>query len=298
MNSEPVRQHWVPKAYLRAFCATPLEREKIHVFDLAAGRAFPGATSLDKIALLKHFYTLRKGTEHQSYEVETRLARLESDTAPLFREIQTTRRLFDDVDKRRTFSRFVATLLMRTRHGLQMIHAQREEIRNCAISYTNDEIPSYATEIFGFDNEGMRELFAKAVIVMAEPLSDLLYSMNWRLLEAVDNYFITSENPLLLYHPYESQWGLGTPDTLIQLPVSPTLLIWFSAPLDLPGSDPFPLPKEGVTGLNGLIVEGAEQYLFSHNNFEPLAELLSGRPHASNPEFGPTPRSKKSRGQV
>lgn len=293
MSNEPVRQHWVPKAYLRAFCTAPVERERIHVFDLAEGRSFPGATSLDNIAVVKHFYTLGKGTKDQSYEIETRLAQLESDTAPLLRELQATRKIFDEFHKRHTFSRFVATLLMRSRHGLQMIHAHREEVRERSVNSHGVEPPSYARELLEFNGEKMRELFAKSVIAMAEPLAKHICGMKWRLLEAEDGYFITSENPLLLYHPDETQWGLGTPGTMIQLPISPTLLVWFSAPSNLPELDPFPLPKDGVTGLNGLIVQGAEQYLFSHNNFDSLTDLLSGRPPKTSPEFGPASRSGK-----
>lgn len=262
MSNEPVRQHWVPKAYLRSFCAAPVEREQINVYDLTGGRSFTAA--LDNIAVVKHFYTLSRGTNNQSYEVEKRLAQLESDTAPLLREIQTTRKLFEDPEKRRIFAKFAATLMMRSRHGLQIIHAHREEVRIRTSDSPEDEIPPYARDLLNLDSEKMRELFAKSVIATSEPLSKVLGNMNWRLLEAEEDYFITSENPLLLYHPVEQQWGLGTPGTIIQLPISPTLLVWFSAPSDLPELDPFPLPRQGVTGINGLIVQGAEQYLFSN----------------------------------
>ncbi len=289
MLNEPIRQHWVPKSYLRAFCCTPVEREQIHGYDLSKGRPF--LASLDKVAVLKHFYTLGRGTGQQSYEVEVRLAQLESDAAPLLREIQSTRRVFTEQGKRQIFANFVATLLMRSRHGLQIVHAQRERLRTRQADRPQDATQSYENEFFALDDEGMRELFAKSVISMGAPLSKVLLGMPWRLLEAEDGHFITSENPLLQYHPTEQEFGLGTPGTIIQLPISPTLLLWFDARRDLPDLEPFPLPAEGVHGVNGLIVQGAEQFLFSDQGFESQGKLLSGRRVNTRPEFGPAPRT-------
>ncbi|MCB1940149.1 MAG: DUF4238 domain-containing protein, partial [Rhodocyclaceae bacterium] len=79
MRDEPIRQHWVPKVYLRAFCADPPEREQIHARDLASGASF--LTSIDNVAVKRHFYTLGRESEAPSYAVESALAELESDVA-------------------------------------------------------------------------------------------------------------------------------------------------------------------------------------------------------------------------
>jgi hypothetical protein len=287
MSNHPVRQHWIPKTYLRAFCAEPKNREMINVYDLRQSRAFPAPTSLDKVALKKHFYTLGLGGENQSFEVENWLADLESQTAPILNEILSKRILDDELRSRQILANFVATLMNRTRHGLQIIQGFREEVRQRHAAFESRQISPHDKSLLDLDANDMRELFARTILTTTEPLSKIILKMNWRLLEAKDGHFITSEDPLLVFHPTEKQWGLGTPGTIVQLPISPKLLLWFGAPDDLPDINLFPLSIEGVNGINGLIVQGAKEFLFSHESFETVADLLKGRPKESTPEFGP-----------
>jgi hypothetical protein len=133
----------------------------------------------------------------------------------------------------------------------------------------------------------MRELFSKFVLKLAVPLSEYFQSMHWRLLRAEEDYFVTSENPLVIYHPRDERWGLGTKGTHIHLPISPSLTIHFGNEPSLPGLGTVQLEKVGVKGINGLTVLATDRYLFSHQPFDDLADLLLDRPTGTKRAFGP-----------
>ena len=286
MNA-PIRQHWVPKVYLRSFCAEPRKEEQIYVYDLFDGRSF--RASLDKIAVKRNLYTLGINTEQPSYAVEECLAKLESAVRPLIIELIETETLFEESAKRELFAQFLATLLMRSRQGLQMIYGHREELLEKASNGTLSMSERVANEIFSLSADGMRELFAKSAVALARPLSLHILGLHWRLVRAVEDYFVTSENPLVIYNENEERWGLSTPGSHIHLAISPKLIIHFGSAPSIPGEGTFCLPADGVRGLNGLTLLSAERYLMSHKPFDSLAELLEDREPGSKREFGPAP---------
>lgn len=284
MQNEPVRQHWVPKVYLRGFCAEPTEREQIHVHDTREGRSF--LSSIDKIAVKNHFYTLALGLEARSYVVEHAFARLESDVGPVLAALRKSQELPTDIEALSVLAEFVATLYMRTRQGLQIIYGHREEVRFRS-SLQPVSKGSFTSELLEFDDEEMRELFAKSSIVVGKRIANHLAVMHWRLLHATEDYFITSENPVYSFHSTEQQWGLGTAGAYTLFPISPALLLHISNEAVIPGEGTYELPAMGVRGLNGLTLLSAEQFVFSHFPFDGIADLLSEREKGQPRAFGP-----------
>jgi len=258
----------------------------IYAYSLSQGRQLPGPTSLDRTAVIKHFYTLGRQTTDPSFAVEAHLADLESKAAPVLREIERTRSLPTHEPSRVILRLFIATLLTRTRQGLQAIYGYREEVRLGHAAQPDTDLPPANRALLEFDEERMRELFARMTVRTAEPIARIIGRMHWRLLEAEEGYFITSEHPLVVYNEHESRWGIGTPGTFIQLPLSPSLLLWLGAPISLPPQDPFSLPFQAVNAINGLIINGARDFLFSHTDFGPIGTLLAEREPNSGPGFG------------
>ncbi len=285
MPNEPVRQHWVPKVYWRGFCAQPTEREQIHVRDTNAGLSF--LASIDRIAVKNHFYTLAPSSGARSYAVEEAFSRIESDIGPVLAALKKSQELPADQEALSILAKFVATLHMRTRQGLQIIHGHREEVRAGIAPEQSDPIEPFASELLDFDDEEMRELFAKSAIVVGTRIAKHLAAMNWRLLCSTESYFITSENPVYSYHPTEQRWGLGTAGAFTLFPVSPSLLLLLSNEVVIPGEGTYELPPVGVRGLNGLTLLSAEQFVFSHLPFDGLADLLVERETGQRSAFGP-----------
>lgn len=285
MPAKPIRQHWVPKVYLRAFCAEPIEDEQIHVQDFASGSSF--LTSIDKVAVKKHFYTLQRQSENPSFAVESALAELESDVAPILADILASEALPSDPAVTARLSRFIATLHMRTRQGLQMIYGHREEVRNGSAPPEATMPQERATALLALDDEAMRELFARSAVVVGARIGERLLQMHWRLLRAQGNYFVTSENPVTSYHPSEERWGLQTRGSHTLCPLSPTLLLHLTTEPVIPGSGTHDVPAAGVRGLNGLVVLSAERFLYSHRPLDEIADLLKDREVGRGRAFGP-----------
>jgi hypothetical protein len=215
-----------------------------------------------------------------SYAVEEALSRIETGMGPALSGMIETQTLVKDREQRWLFAKFMATLLVRTRQGLQSIHNWRNAMQVEGAYPAEDPL-------FDLDDEGVRELFAKAAISLAEPLATTLNSLYWTLVRARDAYFVSSENPLVVHHSGPGRWSIGTPGAHIHLPLSPQLLLHLSSQEYAgTGSDPFDLSASGVDGLNGLTVLSAEQYLFSHKTLEG-SDLLKDRPPGSRREFGP-----------
>lgn len=285
MRNEPVRQHWVPKVYLRGFCTQPTEREQIHVWDTKAGLSF--LSSIDKIAVKNHFYTLAPGSEARSYAVEEAFSRIESEVGPVLADLRKSQELPEDPEALSILAKFVATLHMRTRKGLQIIHRHREEVRSRTATGQLASVGSFTPELLEFDDEEMRELFAKSAIVVGTRIATHFAAMHWRVLCPTEGYFITSENPVYSYHPSEQRWGVGTTGAYTLFPVSPSLLLHLSNEVVIPGEGTYKLPAVGVRGLNGLTLLSAEQFVFSHLPFDGIADLLSERETGQPSAFGP-----------
>lgn len=284
MSTEPVRQHFVPKVYLRSFCKHPIEHERIHTHDIKTGRSY--VASINRTAVEKHFYTLAQGTDHQSYVVEEELSGIESTVAPIIRAVLMTEVLPDDPDAISALATFIGTLYLRTPQGRRMIYGYREEVRASA----SVESPTYLhglDEILSLDDEGINELSSTSTVVVGKRIGIHLRHMHWRLLRTTGSYFITSESPVYSKHQTEKAWGISTPGVRIFFPLSPSLLIHLSNEPVYLGEGTADLPPTTVKGINALTISAAERCVYSDRAFDDLAELLSIRAADKGPAFGP-----------
>lgn len=283
MQNAPVRQHWVPKTYLRGFCADSQDRGQIHTCDLTTGKRF--LASLDRVAVQKHLYTLDQNSEHPSYAVEEALSRLETEATILLTDIRSSEELPTETAATAVLARFVAVLHMRTRQGLQMVEGLRNEVCRDGDPFQVDRQGDLANALGSLKSEGVRELFARAVVVVGERIATHVKTMHWRLLRAESGYFVTSENPVISFHRTSERWGIGTPGVHVLFPISPTLMLFMANEKVLQGEGTKVARAEAVKGLNGMIVLAAEQYLYSHRPFDGIADLIEAR--QGGRAFGP-----------
>ncbi len=154
-----VRQHYVPRFYLRGF-STALKENAIYGYRISEQKLF-GPILVDGVAHEKHFYDLDDTTS-----LEGDLANLESRIATVHRKILETRDLAKlSATERYTYAQFVATQSWRTRRArddmkfllnlmadsADLPHqtaASQEHIRNIGegVLRTFDEVVSIALE--------------------------------------------------------------------------------------------------------------------------------------------------------
>jgi Protein of unknown function (DUF4238) len=280
-----IRQHWVPKVYLRAFCNDEQSTEQLHVRDLLIGKNF--IASLDKVAVKRHFYTLAVGTDQQSFAVENEFSKIESRVSPILIKIRATDCLPSSEEDLANLSEFVATLHLRSRQGLQIIHGHRRELISENENSHKDEIPEAIQQVIDASDEGIRELFARSSIVVGRSIATTLLEMNWQLIFSSDTHFITSENPVFSFNPSHKQWGLGTPETSIFFPLSPKHLIHISGKKEKAPQAARHATGKAARALNGLTIMAAEQYIYSSRPFSEIPETIELRQPGKNRAFGP-----------
>jgi hypothetical protein len=116
-----------------------------------------------------------------------------------------------------------------------------------------------------------------AMMSIFPKIGELIFGMQWGLLEAsVGNYFITSDNPVVLDALAPSEViGFALPQAVVSLPLSPT--ICSGAPVRQLG-DP-----EAVDDFNRLRVARAERFVFADRQDANIAELV--RQYPDRPEI-------------
>jgi len=284
MSTEPVRQHFVPKVYLRSFCKHPIEDERIYTHDIKTGKSY--VASITRTAVTKHFYTIAQGDGYKPTVVEDELSAIESAVAPIIRAIQRAEALPDDPDAISVLATFIATLYLRTPQGRRVIYGYREEVR----ASESPESPTHQhglDEIISLDDEEINELSSISTVVVGKRVGIHLRHMHWRLLRTKGSYFITSESPVYSIHETDKAWGFSTPGVRIFFPLSPSLLIHLSNEPVYPGKGTADLPLTTVRGINALTVSAAERCVYSDRAFDDLAELLDIRAADKGPAFGP-----------
>ena len=280
--NEPVRQHWVPRAYLRAFCAAPAVREQLFALDLNSGNTF--LSSIDRVAVKKHFYTLRRDSPSPSFAVETALERIETAVTPILAQIRSEEVLPTDT-RLHVLAGFLGSLYMRSRQSLEAIHGWRRDVNENAHLYSIDM--DRRSELQKLSEEEMRELFARSAVVVGERIGNQLMKFVWRLIRAEEGHFFTSENPVFCFHRSETRWGLETPGSHTLFPVSPKLMLHLSPEPLLRGVGTLSATADAVRGLNGLVLLSAEQFLYSDRPFDRVGDLLKDRETGSKRAFGP-----------
>lgn len=286
MNN-PVRQHWVPRAYLKNFAIAERRDKKdpqVYVYDLQEGVEY--CSSIANVTVKKHLYTIYENG-NESFQTETFLSELEGKVAPLLQmATQDDLSFFEDGNKN-NISLFLATLFMRNRSSIQHHENLRKELsknstvdtdKNIVLTHSGSRRYQYSLNCWdhlkNMDETGVNNLFSKSIITTAEPLAKVLKKMQWALLTSVEGDFITSDIPFVIFHPEEDVWGIATPGVHIHIAISPKHLLYIAHDLELAENEIHEIPVEAVDSLNGLTMERAERKLIGRSDFNHMSKQL------------------------
>jgi hypothetical protein len=290
--NDPVRQHWVPKAYLRGF-ATPetdaKDNAQVWVLNLPTSHTF--CTSVNNIAVKKHLYTIDADDENPLYVVEHTLSVIEGYAKPLLEKLAKGIHL--QGQDRSVFATFVSTLIMRNRRAINVHREFRDWIAAAMFDGKEDVIFSigptehrwsreFAERFKSLDDEGMHVLFARSVITTAAPLAKEIAGMEWCLLKSQEKSIITSDNPVVIFHPSAKQWGIATLGAHIHLAISPEYMLLIGHNLPVAKDNTHEVPEAGIMDLNYLTMCQAGQFLICNRNFEFMEHLIKDFKGQSN----------------
>lgn len=293
MNS-PVRQHWVPKTYLRGFATretTDIENPQVWVYDLGSSMEF--CSSINNIAVKKHLYTIGANQQEPLYVVEKTLSRIEGYAKPLLNVLARGIFLVEGSEDRKTFAIFLSTLIMRNRRAVNIHHDFRDWLMK-DLPEDHDDVAfsigpvehRWSKEVVScfknLDDEGMHVLFARSIVTTALPLARELENMQWCLIRSEDRLVITSDNPVVVFHPNADHWGIGTPGVHIHLPISPEYILLVGHDLPVGKDETHSVPEEGVMGLNYLTMHQANQFLIGEREFGFMNKLIREYTEESN----------------
>jgi Protein of unknown function (DUF4238) len=270
--SEPVRQHWVPRFYLRNF-ATPesidTSSPKLNVYDLGSKRQF--CTSIDKVLVQKHLYTLGSDSDSSLYVVEKTLAKIEGWSKPCIEAFSKGEAIHTNLESKYIAAVFFATLLMRNPHMLEVQENGFKDLRNSNDFCFKSAVSDWFSEL---GQEEKHIIFVRSIIDTATSIAQDLMQKKWCLLRSVDGYFVTSDNPVVVFHPKTSPYGICTNGVHIHIAITPRILLLLGCEITLDENRVYHVPQEFVENMNYLTISKAERFIISPFIFGNLQSLI------------------------
>jgi hypothetical protein len=285
-----VKQHYVPRFYLRNFCAP--ESDALYCFDKVAGKSFP--TTIKNLAHENLFYGLR-GAEDA---LEQGIARVESRffVKPYneLLKLKNYRKLSHQ--EKGWFCIFLAFQHMRSNDTRLAIKEMREKLvmelaKDGLFREKGIKLPDWLTIKFT-DAEYVKALHVSAMVEDGmEPFFEMgkfLFYKTWLVLRNLtDSPLWTSDNPISLYNGYGGEGNLGIvcPGVEIRFPLSSKLLLFSYDPkTDPPHRNNEKVSRKMVDFANQLQIVSSTRFIFSNsNNFDLAKNYLQKYPKYKKP---------------
>lgn len=256
-----VRQHWVPKMYLRNFCVEESVNQGnplVHVYDIKTGGKF--CASLNNIFLEKHLYTIGRDSVVPLYVVEKTLSKIESWAAPSVDQLSKGKAIHCDPESRIYLSYFFATLLLRNpsirlaqEKGFKSLSEEAPPSLPKGMSEGEYEEAKKVHKWYSeLDGDGKHIVFVRSILNAASIVSADFRDRPWYLFRANEGSFVTSDCPVVVYHPYEKSYGVGTPGVQIHIAVSPKLVLWIGCEVKFDEEKVHDIPRDLVEYVNHL----------------------------------------------
>lgn len=277
------RNHWVPKAYLRAFGANDA-RSKIWRFGKTDGE--PELKPISKVAVQFYLYA---PTENgvRDYAFEQKLSDLEQlFGSPVWTQISTGFVDLSDEAVRKGVALLTAVMCLRNPVILDQTRATYQRLRSFYMA--QDELPDFI-EIGGKEYEVDKDSWPAyrdateddikrmwlGSLGQATWFAEMLLKMRWVIIASEEPVFITSDNPVTFIHPDLRFRGLKNPDTSVLFPLSPTRVLCLDNRHTEPDSQYYAVRGKGEAQ-NLLVWRNAIEHMFTHRDpYELCVELVA-----------------------
>tara|TARA_B100000965_G_C19583600_1_gene754678 strand:+ start:1502 stop:2404 length:903 start_codon:yes stop_codon:yes gene_type:complete len=272
------RNHWVPKAYLKAFASNHPAKTKIWRFGKDSGD--PELKPISKVAVSFYLYAKHNDAGEKDYELEHRFASLEQLFGnPFWRELTNGFADLTDEATRKGIALLAANLYLRNPLRLTdtaNLHAdlvsQFEGWDFEPGETLNVEINEKAIELDTSDWERYRNagpdlikaMWIDSIYEYTAWLAELLMGLRWAVVFSETPVFVTSDNPVVLLNPNDDQpFGFKTPGSVTIFPLSPTRVLQFDNSKEPDGHY---YPVNDPADSNYLIWSNSISHMFCHRH--------------------------------
>jgi Protein of unknown function (DUF4238) len=267
--SDPKRQHWVPKVYLKYFAMPESQgSDKEMLWAFSRDKKSPATLlrpSVESVAVERFLYSPKDSDGSRDFKLEKKLAELEGTIGRLWPELTEMRiGLTDSV--RKIIGLFVATLHLRhpeRRKEMLKLHGRLVDRVETQLRCFKKIPPTIDIDINGrmmtFKTEGFEDWknktadehhrsFVDFVAQEGKWLAKILLKKRWSVIVAEEPVFVTSDNPVILEGPLhrKKSFGFGTPGMTVTFPLSPKMLLHLD---DRNGEDGLYCPLKGMPGV-------------------------------------------------
>lgn len=285
MSTEPKKQHFVSRCYLKAFGFGSKKHRKVRVIDLNRGNSF--ISNIKDIAESKHFNSLPT-TDLQTNELEFLIGDIEEKAAPALDRLRETGNLeHESIDASICFMSMFAVRSPFVRSILDSVlsdigaSALNEVIATHDFSDPDDPtIPADLVKLYVKASKPelkpTKRLLIASELKMVIKLTELLKTRQWSLIDArhCNNDFITSDRPVVLFPTVLTRSstilgdvGFNTPESIVHFPVSPKLAL--HGTLEGYEYDPAAVTNDLVARYNSKTIERAgSQIYYAREKFE------------------------------
>lgn len=296
--------HFVPQFVLRNFSYSQ-KKNKFFLYAYKRGDKSPFSTTTNKIANQKGFYnTKNKYTKRQSNFVDRKIyGLLEKRGSKIISKIISEKSLnMKHLDEcvlatfvghlytrtpsfRGQLKNFLLYILESNKIKLEQLENRdflKEILLNNALGIEQKELVkyNYSHNKLG-DVDGAENLMSIAATLIGNKISEELYNKNIHLLEAKENFFLTSDNPVAMLNFKElplfpTGWDFTGKEIAICFPISPSLCIIYDEAggrrnlRELIG-ELAPMTKL----INNVIMLYADKFVFSNKNFQNVQKLFN-----------------------
>jgi hypothetical protein len=234
-----VKHHTIPGCYLNYFAN---DDGLLHVLDLKERKIF--MTRPGNILTDTHFYTIKLSDGSGSLVVEDTLASIESEYSKLFHNVIAEKRPLERKE-RALVSVFVSAMLFRTQAFRKNIESffkavndfirrlermpEEQKASLASVPRPSSSETSISAAEFRKMSKDIPTFHSSSIIEMLPEATNIIFNMKWGFLvsEAIDEYFITSDNPCVLMNvPAIKKFGpraIGSSPGLLQDDVDLTL---------------------------------------------------------------------------
>ena len=236
--SNPSRQHYLPKMYLKNFCNN---NGKVWVYN-DKNHAFK-ELSITDTTVIKHFYTISDEKGNKDYKIENSLSSIETLCSPILKKLVDGQQI--NSEEKGYLSVFIAVLQNRTPKAVKLIN----EFVNPILELTNKQILYHKRgelikegEKLGLSKNLVNELMENSKISLTKEgewgllmetalkIAELYSQMEWHFIYTENSSFITTDNPVLIYPakfdtgPYGNV-GIAMPTTEKHITIAPNLIL-------------------------------------------------------------------------